>query len=200
MADFLEQAWPFAAAVLVILAAAALIALIVVLVRAAKSMKHINTITAEAEKEVTPALKRVDPLIDRAELTVDTLNLELLRVDAILEDVEQVTDVAANTADAVNTITTAPTNAVAGLAEKIRGALGGKHKAKMKEGRMVYPIGAGSAESGKHSMDAKGRSASEEQPEPAEKPAEAEQSSAETAPDAEGQAPAPEESSAEKTE
>ena len=134
MADFLEQAWPFAAAVLVILAAVALAALIVVLVRAAKSMKHINTITAEAEKEVTPALKRVDPLIDRAELTVDTLNLELLRVDAILEDVEQVTDVAGKTADAVNTITTAPTNAVVGLAEKIRGALGGKHKAKMKEG------------------------------------------------------------------
>ncbi len=192
MADFLEQAWPYAAAVLVILAAAALIALIVVLVRAAKSMKHINTITEQAEKDITPALKRVDPLLDRAELTVDTLNLELLRVDAILEDVEQVTDVAGKTADAVNAITTAPTNAVAGLAEKIRGALGGKHKAKMKEGRMVYPIGAGSAESGKHSIAPEASAAA-----PADEAEHDADAAKETDPEASA---APEESSAEKTE
>ncbi len=192
MADFLEQAWPYAAAVLVILAAAALIALIVVLVRAAKSMKHINTITEQAEKDITPALKRVDPLLDRAELTVDTLNLELLRVDAILEDVEQVTDVAGKTADAVNAITTAPTNAVAGLAEKIRGALGGKHKAKMKEGRMVYPIGAGSAESGKHSIVPEASAAA-----PADEAEHDADAAKETDPEASA---APEESSAEKTE
>ncbi|MGI6032166.1 MAG: hypothetical protein ACOX69_01940 [Coriobacteriales bacterium] len=142
MADFLSSIWPYAAAVLVILGAAVLIALIVVLVRAAKSMKHINTITEEAEREVTPALKRVDPLVDRAELTVDTLNLELLRVDAILEDVENVTDVAGKTADTVNTITSAPSNAVAALAERVHDAFGSKRK-KAKKDRFVYPIGAG---------------------------------------------------------
>ena len=143
MAEFLSQAWPYAAAVLVILGAVALVALIVVLVRVAKSMKHVNTITAEAEKEVTPALKRVDPLVDRAELTVDTLNLELLRVDAILEDVENVTDMAGKTADTVNALTTAPSNAVASIAEHVQAALGSKRKQKARAERFVYPIGAG---------------------------------------------------------
>lgn len=148
MGDFLVQLWPLGATVLVILGAAALIALIVVLVRAAKTMKNVNVITQEAEEKVTPALKRVDPLVDRVELTVDTLNLELLRVDAILEDVESVTDVAGKTAETVNTITTAPTEAVTSVVDRVRGALSSRHKNKAKEGRFVYPIGAGADQGG----------------------------------------------------
>ena len=144
--EFISSAWPYAACVLVVLAVIALAWLIVVLARAAKSMKHINTITAEAEEQVTPSLKRVEPLIDRAELTVDTLNLELLRVDAILEDVEQVTDVAGSAAETASTLANAPTNAVAALAEKLRTSIGGRHSAKMKEGRLVKPIGSGATE------------------------------------------------------
>lgn len=142
MGEFLTQLWPLGATVLVILAAAVLIALIVVLVRAAKTMKNINVITQEAEEKVTPALKRVEPLLDRAELTVDTLNLELLRVDSILEDVESVTDVAGKTADTVNTLTAAPSDAVASVVDRVRGALASRRKNKGKEERFVYPIGA----------------------------------------------------------
>ena len=173
MAEFLHQAWPYAAAVLVILAAVALIALIVVLVRAAKSMKHINEITSVANDEVVPALKRVDPIVDRVELTVDTLNLELLRVDSILEDVEQVTDVAGRTADTVNAITSAPTNAVASLAEKIRGKLGSHRRAKAKESRVVYPLGAAGEQAGKHSIPAADGTPVKGEGTPADTPAEA---------------------------
>ena len=82
MADFLTQAWPFAAAVLVVLGAIALVVLIVILIRAAKTMGHVSKLAEQAEAELTPTLKRIDPLVDRAELTVDTINLELLRVDS----------------------------------------------------------------------------------------------------------------------
>lgn len=152
MGEFLTQLWPLGATILVILGAAVLVALIVVLVRAAKTMKNVNVITQEAEEKVTPALKRVDPLVDRVELTVDTLNLELLRVDGILEDVESVTDVAGKTADTVSTITTAPSDAVASVVDRVRGALTSRRKTKEKESRFVYPIGAGSGPAaGKHS-------------------------------------------------
>ena len=141
--EFLSRAWPYAACVLVVLAVIALVYLVIVLSRAAKSMKDVNVITEEAAKEVTPVLKRTDSIVDRAELTLDTLNLELLRVDSILEDVEQVTDVAGSAADTVGTLANAPTNAVVSLADKLRGAFGGKVRAKVKEGRLVVPIGPG---------------------------------------------------------
>ncbi len=146
MSKFLTEAWPYAAALLVILGAIALIVLIVVLVRVARSMKHVNALTESAQEELVPTLKRVDPLVERAELTVDTLNLELLRVDAILEDVENVTDVAGKTADTVNVITAAPTTAVASLAERVQSAFGSKRKQKEKQERFVYPIGPGTQE------------------------------------------------------
>lgn len=148
MADFLTQAWPFAAAVLVVLGAIALVVLIVILIRAAKTMDHVSKLAEQAEEELTPTLKRIDPLVDRAELTVDTINLELLRVDSILEDVEQVTDVAGKTADTVNAVTAAPTEAVVSLVDRVRGALGSKRKNKAKAERFVYPIGSGEQRQG----------------------------------------------------
>lgn len=162
MADFLTQAWPFAAAVLVVLGAIALVVLIVILIRAAKTMGHVSKLAEQAEKELTPTLKRIDPLVDRAELTVDTINLELLRVDSILEDVEQVTDVAGKTADTVNAVTAAPTEAVVSLVDRVRGALGSKRKNKAKAERFVYPIGSGEQRQG----------APEKEPEAAEEPEE----------------------------
>ena len=160
MTQLMEQVWPYASALLIILGVVALIVLIVVLVRAAQSMRHINEITAAAAADLAPSFKRVEPLVDRAELTMDTLNLELLRVDSILEDVEQVTDVAGKTADTVNAITNAPTNAVASLAEKLRGALGSRRKAKLKAERVVYPIGAGEAPAEEGDEDVAGAAAS----------------------------------------
>lgn len=91
MGDFLSQAWPFAAAVLVILGIVALVFLIIILYRASVTMKSVQNIAADAEKEVAPALTKVNPMVDKAELMLDTVNLEMLRVDAILEDVEQIT-------------------------------------------------------------------------------------------------------------
>ena len=139
MNDFLAQAWPFAAAVLVILGIVALVFLIIILYRASVTMKSVQNIAADAEKEVAPALTKVNPMVDKAELMLDTVNLEMLRVDAILEDVEQ---------------------AVTSIVDRIRGSLGSKRADKAKQERLVYPIGGlhGSAD----------ESAKDEQPDQAD--------------------------------
>lgn len=141
MGDFLSQAWPFAAAVLVILGIVALVFLIIILYRASVTMKSVQNIAADAEKEVAPALTKVNPMVDKAELMLDTVNLEMLRVDAILEDVEQITDVAGKAATTVDAVTSAPAEAVTSIFDRIRGSLGTKRSNKVKQERLVYPIG-----------------------------------------------------------
>ena len=141
MNDFLTQAWPFAAAVLVILGIVALVFLIVILYRASVTMKSVQNIAADAEKEVAPALTKVNPMVDKAELMLDTVNLEMLRVDAILEDVEQITDVAGKAATTVDAVTSAPADAVTSIVDRIRGSIGSKRSNKVKQERLVYPIG-----------------------------------------------------------
>lgn len=141
MADFLSQAWPYAAAVLVILGIVALVFLVIILYRASLTMKSVQNIAADAEKEVTPALTKVNPMVDKAELMLDTVNLEMLRVDAILEDVEQITDVAGKAATTVDAVTSAPADAVTSIVDRIRGSIGSKRSNKVKQERLVYPIG-----------------------------------------------------------
>ncbi|MEI3377730.1 MAG: DUF948 domain-containing protein [Coriobacteriales bacterium] len=141
MNEFLTQAWPFAAAVLVILGIVALVFLVIILYRASVTMKSVQNIAADAEKEVAPALTKVNPMVDKAELMLDTVNLEMLRVDAILEDVEQITDVAGKAATTVDAVTSAPAEAVTSIVDRIRGSIGSKRSNKVKQERLVYPIG-----------------------------------------------------------
>lgn len=141
MQDFFAQAWPFAAAVLVVLGIVALVFLIIILYRASITMKSVQNMAASAEKEVAPALEKVNPMVDKAELMLDTVNLEMLRVDSILEDVEQITDVAGKAATTVDTVTSAPAEAVTSLLDRIRGTLDSKRSNKQKQERLVYPIG-----------------------------------------------------------
>ncbi len=146
MASFLTNAWPFAATILVILGIVVLALLVAILYRVFNTMKSVEHMAAEADKELTPTLAKVDPIVDKAELTIDTLNLEMLRVDAILEDVEQVSSVAGKTATTVDTVTSAPADAVSSIVGHLRGTLSSKRKEQVKQGRVVYPIGSGSQE------------------------------------------------------
>lgn len=141
MQDFFALIWPYAATVLVILGIVALVFLIIILYRASLTMKSVQNMAESAEKEVTPALAKVNPMVDKAELMLDTVNLEMLRVDSILEDVEQITDVAGKAATTVDTVTSAPAEAVTSLLDRIRGAIDSKRSNKQKQERLVYPVG-----------------------------------------------------------
>ncbi len=61
--------------------------------------------------ELMPALKKVDPLMDRVSLSVDAINLEILKLDAT---------------QSINTIASAPVDFVSGVTDKIRRRFGPK--------------------------------------------------------------------------
>lgn len=67
-----------------------------------------------------PSIQRVDPLIERISLTVDAVNLEIMRADQILANLTDVTDVASNAAKKVNTIADTPLNLLTSATDKVR--------------------------------------------------------------------------------
>jgi uncharacterized membrane-anchored protein YhcB (DUF1043 family) len=74
----------------------------------------------ELTDELKPAVEGVDPLVQRLTLTVDAANLEIMRLDAILEDVTQVTDAAQKATAAVEGITNAPMDVMTSVTQKVR--------------------------------------------------------------------------------
>ena len=86
------------------------------------TLQNVDKIVAD----ITPAMAKVDPLVERVQLTVDAANLELMRVDSILEDVNGVTGTLANTSAAIDNVTSAPLNMVNTVTDRLRGALRGR--------------------------------------------------------------------------
>lgn len=80
------------------------------------TLEHVNEIT----KGIEPVVAKVDPLMDRVALTVDAANLEIMRVDQILEDVSQMTGTVTKTLDTVDSVTSLPLDAVNSLTSKMR--------------------------------------------------------------------------------
>ena len=85
-------------------------------------MGRVNDMVADA----APAAKRIDPMLERVNLTVDAANLELMRVDGILENVDAITGHVANAASAVDDVATTPSRMVNNVVEAVRGAVGAK--------------------------------------------------------------------------
>lgn len=71
-------------------------------------------------KSLEPVADKVDPLVDRVSLTVDAANLEIMRLDQILEDVGEITDSASNAVGAVEAATNAPMEIVNNVTAKVR--------------------------------------------------------------------------------
>lgn len=83
------------------------------------TLEHVDKIT----NDLQPAVTKVDPMMERLALTVDAVNLELMRVDQILEDVNDVTGSLSKTTNAIDNVTSAPLNLVNSMTERVRGAL-----------------------------------------------------------------------------
>jgi hypothetical protein len=65
---------------------------------------------------------RLVPLLDKADITVDAMNAELLRVDQILTLVEEVADRVSDTSRTVQVVANAPGEIVNDLSERVRRA------------------------------------------------------------------------------
>lgn len=84
----------------------------------------------EISTEILPAIQKVDPLMDRLSLTVDAANLEIMRLDEILEDVSTMTSVASKATKQIETVTNAPLELVNSVADKVRRRFGPKTASK----------------------------------------------------------------------
>lgn len=84
------------------------------------TIENIEQITAK----IQPAIDKVDPLIERVSLTVDAANLELMRVDQIMENVNVISESAANATTAVSNIASAPAELVNKASNKLLGMFG----------------------------------------------------------------------------
>ena len=112
------------------------VALVVFIVELIKTVKTARGMLVDAEPivknaktmtdDLVPVVKKTEPLVDRVQLTLDAVNLEMMRVDEILEDVSQITDTAASATTAVDNIAQVPAKAVTNVATRVRGAFGTK--------------------------------------------------------------------------
>lgn len=91
------------------------------------TLGHVEQLT----NDLQPVVKKANPLMDRVNLTVDELNLELMRVDQLLSDLGDVTATASNAAGAVDTVTAAPAKLVTSVSDRFYRALNGKKTSSM---------------------------------------------------------------------
>lgn len=125
------------------------IALIVFLIELVRTVRSVRTTIDNVQKqleptlahveqitnEIKPAIAKVDPLMDRVSLTIDAANLEMMRVDQILEDVTAITDTASNAVEAVDNVANAPLELMNNVSSKVRKVL--KPKAASDEAQML---------------------------------------------------------------
>jgi uncharacterized protein YoxC len=122
--------------ILYIAAAIALLALAVLFIYLVLLLKRTNAMIdnqvvpmLDDAKEMTaslkPAVDQIDPLMERLNLTMDAANLEIMRVDEIMQDVSTITGQLADTSTTVNEITNVPLNAVNNVAGRVRGIFKG---------------------------------------------------------------------------
>jgi len=64
--------------------------------------------------------ERLSPLLDKVDITVDAVNAELLRIDAILTQFEEVSDRVSSTTSAVHDAVNAPIDAVTAVSSGVR--------------------------------------------------------------------------------
>lgn len=94
------------------------------------TLKSVENITASAEsmmEDLNPTIAKVDPLVERVALTVDAANLELMRLDKILEDVGEVTDTVSTAAQTVDAVTSAPFDLINKVSSGVRNAFKPQH-------------------------------------------------------------------------
>lgn len=80
----------------------------------------------EMTESLKPAIDKMDPLAERVSLAVDAANLEIMRLDGILENVDSLTGSASNAANAVEAVANTPLKLVNSAADKLRGAFSQK--------------------------------------------------------------------------
>jgi len=114
---------------LLLLAAAGILAVLVLtylLWRANKTLDALNKTLEEATTTIVDLRMSTTPLIAKASVTVDAINMELLRIDDIITSIESTSKKVGRTSESITGLVNAPVDAVADLAKRARQAIKGR--------------------------------------------------------------------------
>ncbi len=125
--EIFESLVPLGIVILCLAGAAALAGMAYLFFSLTKSLKgtmaKVDPLLDDA-KELTEKSKgivdKIDPIMDRATLTIDAANLEIMRVDQILEDVNTVTGNVAKVSGSLDALTVVPVDLISSVTGKIR--------------------------------------------------------------------------------
>lgn len=81
--------------------------------------------------ELGPAAKQIEPILDKASTTVDLVNVNLVRTESVLSDVNTATNSAAQITTSVTGAAGSAAAAVAGAVNKVAGKVSGKASNKL---------------------------------------------------------------------
>lgn len=98
--------------------------------------------------ELPAAAKQIEPILEKASTTVDLINVDLVRVEGILSDVNAVTGTGARASGAVSGAVERAASGVAGVVNKVAGAVTGKGEtaANLEAGETVAALDSADAE------------------------------------------------------
>jgi len=101
--------------VLIVVAVALCGVAIWALLEAVKTAKSVRALSDDLDAHIVP-------FMEKADVTVDALNIELLRVDAIVTRFEEISDAVESTSRTVQDVANAPVEIVTDFADRIRRA------------------------------------------------------------------------------
>jgi hypothetical protein len=101
--------------VLLVLASVLCVVSVWTVVQAGRTSRSLKTLADDLDS-------RVVPLLEKADITVDALNAELLRVDGIVSRIEEITDRVESTSRTVQGVANAPAEIVTDIADRVRRA------------------------------------------------------------------------------
>jgi hypothetical protein len=81
---------------------------------------RLSTASQSVKRLADDVQERVVPLAEKADVTVDALNAELMRMDAIVTQIEEVSERVSAASNAVAMIVNAPMGAVSEFSERLR--------------------------------------------------------------------------------
>ena len=122
--EIFESLIPVGIVLLCIAGVVALGAMAYLFITLTKSMKEtfekVDPLVVEAKEALDTAKPALDPLMERITLTVDAANLEIMRVDQILEDVNTITGNVSKATESLDNITSLPLDALSNVTSRLR--------------------------------------------------------------------------------
>ena len=121
---------------LIIAGTVAVLALAYFLYKATKTLTVLDSTLKEADATLAEVRAEVLPLANKVGVTIDAINMELLRIDEIITSVENATKKVEHTSNSISGLVNAPVDAVADFAGRVRSVIKGR-RAEAQDARKV---------------------------------------------------------------